>query len=271
VSRNVPRAIRVGAAALLVGVFAVGVGALVVERLDRDASVPPTPVESTDVTYPGDTPGCDGIPDVPECPPYELIEEPTLEGAVERFRNGELYLSDVAYLMYTEKDYAEALEPYLGPAALEPAYDVPDDGPWGASMEGIDPAESYGRVQEWRFAGDSLLFEMVFVLPSVEDVGTFLANHRRSLAEVGVEPVSTRGLGDGIDAPVLYRFIDGGASTPARRCVNRVIHAVDRIVFAATLATGGDCSTPPADLPIRIVLGASSRAQAILGDDPPLP
>jgi len=244
---------------------------MLIDRLGEDAPAPSAPVQSTDVTYPGDAPGCDGIPDVPECPPYALIEEPTLEGAVERFRNGELYLSDVVYLMYTEKDYAEVLEPYLGPATLEPSYDPPIDGPWGDSMEGIDRGESYGRIQQWRFTGDSLLFETVFVLPSTDDVVTFLENHRRSLSGVGVEPVIATGLGNGIDAPVLYRFIDGGAGTPARRCVNRVLHAYDRIVFAATLATGGDCSTPPIDLPVRIVVGASSRARAILGDAPPLP
>lgn len=270
-SRPIPRPLRVGAAALLASVFAAGVGALLVDRLGEDTPAPSAPVQSTDVTYPGDAPGCDGIPDVPECPPYELIEEPSFEGAVERFRNGELYLSDVAYLMYTEKDYAEALEPYLGPATLDAAYDAFSDGPWVASMEGIDPGEAYGRVQQWELVGGSLLFETVFVLPSTADVETFLGNHRDLLAGVGVRPLDLAGLGDGIDAPVVYRFQDAEALTPVRRCVNRVLYAVDRIVFTVTLATGGDCSTPPVDLPVRIVLGASSRAESILGENPPLP
>lgn len=270
-NRSLPRPVRVGVAALLVGVSVIGVTALLVERFGADEPGANAPIETGDEAYPGETPGCDGVPDVSDCPPYEPIDEPTFAGAVERYRNGKLALSDVVYLMYDETDYAAVLEPYLGPATLEPSYDVPADGPWGASMTGIDRAESYGRVQQWRLTGDSLLFEMVFVLPSSDDVGTFLANHRANLADVGVAPVRSRGLGDGIDAPVLYRFVDNGAVTPARRCINRVLHAYDRIVFAATLATGGDCSTPPADLPVRIVLGASTRARAVLGDAPPLP
>jgi hypothetical protein len=266
-----PRPVRVVAAVVLVGVFLTGTVALVLDRTAERQAVPPAPVETEDVVYPGETPGCDGIPDVPECPPYELAEEPTLEGAIERFRNGDLHIYDVVHLMYTEEDYMKALEPYLGPAVLESSYDTPLDGPWGRSMEGIDPSDSYSRVQQWVLTGDSLLLEMVFVLPSTDDVATLLENHRKLLAENGVAPLTGAGLGDGVDAPVAYRFVDGGASLPARRCVNRVMHAVGRLVFAVTLATGGDCTNPPVDLPVRIVLGAAQRAEAVLGENPDLP
>lgn len=272
VKNPVTRPLRIVAAAVLVTVFAVGIVAIALDRLRDDKSLPPARIDESTLSEPVSTgSGCDWIPDVDECPPYELIEEPTLAGAAERLRNGQLYPSDVLYLMYTEKDYTAALEPYLGPAVAQPAYVPSFDGPWGRSMEGIDRGESYQLMRPWDLAGGSVLFEFVFVLPSTADVATFLENHRVLLNEVGVRPAELPGLGDGIDAPVLYRFIDSQAPTPVRRCVNRVLHAYDRIVFAVTLATGGDCSTPPVELPVGIILGASSRARTLFGDALPLP
>lgn len=262
---------RIGVATLFVGLFVAGFGVLVLDRLSTDSPAQEKSVASTDVTYPGDTPGCDGIPDVPECPPYELIEEPTFEGAIERFRNGELRDADVIYLMLTEEDYLQAIFPYLGPAELQVGRNVPADGPWGATMTGIDQSMSFSWFQQWVLTGDSVLFEMVFVLPSPEDVPVFLANHRAQLEGVGVRPFTYKGLGDGIREPVLYRFQDGGAATPARRCVNRVMRAVDRVVFAMTLATGGDCTTPPAELPVGLLAGVVERAEAVLTLTTPLP
>jgi hypothetical protein len=110
--------------------------------------------------------------------------------------------------------------------------------------------------------GGAILFEQVFVLPDINDVATFTENHRKHMAGFGVEPLASTAAVNG--GPVLYRFQDAEASTPARRCVNRAIHAVDRVVFVVTLASGGNCTTPSPELLFSLISSITERARLIL-------
>jgi hypothetical protein len=93
-------------------------------------------------------------------------------------------------------------------------------------------------------AGNSV---QVSVLPEVADTGKFLANHKDRLQGFGIDPWQGGAFGDGTNEPVLYRFQDADAEMPARRCVNRALRVLDRIVFAVTLvsvATGEGVEPP---------------------------
>lgn len=256
------RLLRVLLASILLGAFFLGAGTLVVERYrDVEQAVDELDDQNDSAVY-EEAPGCDGLPGVDDCPPADLVDSPTLEGALERYRQGELKEFDAVYLMLTQRDYDEALAPYLGPAVAEIGTSVPESVLWNSSFAGVAKHDAFTWMQQWVLGGDAVLFEQVFVLPEQGDTLVFLENHRNHMAGFGVLPWDGRNLAEG--GPVLYRFQDADATTPSRRCVNRALQSVDRMVFAVTLASGGDCSAPVPELPLGILATIVSRAETLL-------
>lgn len=251
---------------VLLGVFVVGAASLVLSRL----AATETAVEEAfppDTTLAGEdfSEGCDGLPGPDPCPAPELIDETSLEGAIERYRQGQIADDDVVYLMMTEADYTDELAGYLGPASLEPGTTVVSNSMWDATLDGIDQELMFSWVQQWRLTGGAMLFEQVFIVPTLDDVDVFLENHRKYMDGFGVAPKVYGDAAETQRRPVLYRFQDTNASDPAQRCVNRVIHPVDRAVFVVTLLSGGDCTTPSPDLPVGIAAAIAARAELVLG------
>lgn len=261
------RLLRVLLSAVLVATFLVGAGAVLFSRLTNveDAlEEPGVPAATTVVFDETIHEGCDGLDDVSACPATELVDEDTRAGALERYRQGRLQDSDAKYLMLTQQDYDNALAGYLGAASAEPGGAIPRTPLWAASLEGVDSEGTFTWVQQWLLGGDAILFEQVFVLPQSADVATFTENHRGHMAGFGVEPLAGEGLGTGNGSPALYRFQDAEATTPARRCVNRAVQAVDRAVFVITLASGGDCTTPSPELLLTLLSSVTERARLVL-------
>lgn len=235
---------------------------LVVER-SRDVEQAVEELDDQDdAAVTEEAPGCDGLPGFDDCPPVDLVDSPTLEGALERYRQGELTKFDAVYLMLTQRDYDAALAPYLGPAVAEIGTSVPESDLWNASFAGIAKHDSFTWMQQWVLGGDAVLFEQVFVLPDQGDTVVFLENHRTHMVGFDALPWDGGNLDEG--GPVLYRFQDADATTPARRCVNRALQSVDRMVFAVTLASGGDCSAPVPELPLGILETIVNRAETLL-------
>lgn len=262
------RVLRFLLSSVLLGTFLVGAGALVLDRLgdvddalEGNGFAPETTLAFDETIHEG----CDGLDEVVACPETELVDEDTLDGALERYRQGRLQDSDAKYLMLTQQDYDTGLAGYLGAATPEPGGSIPLTPLWEATLEGIDAEATFTWVQQWVLGGDAILFEQVFVLPEETDVAAFTENHRNHMAGFGVEPLSGGGLGTGDVAPALYRFQDAEATNLARRCVNRAIQAVDRAVFVITLASGGDCTTPSPELPLAILASVTERAGRLLG------
>jgi hypothetical protein len=257
--------LRVMLTIILLGVFLVGAASLVLSRLAatekaiEEAFPPGTTLAEEDFSE-----GCDGLPGPDPCPAPELVDEMSLEGAVERYRQGQLSDDDVVYLMLTVEDYANELAGYLGPASLEPGTTVVSNPLWEATLEGVDPERSFSWVQQWRLNGGAMLFEQVFVVPSLDAVDVFLENHRKYMDGFGVVPRAYGDTAKESHGSVLYRFQDDGVGDPAQRCVNRVIHPVDRAVFVVTLLTGGDCTTPSPELPVGIAAAIAARAELVL-------
>ncbi len=261
------RLIRFLLSSALLCTFVVGVGAVIFDRSNINK------VAQDEVGLPADTTvafdetiheGCDGLDEVVACPETELIDEDTRDGAVERYKQGRLQDSDAKYLTLTQEDYDTALAKYLGAASAEPSGAIVLTPLWEASLENLDAEGTFTWVQQWLLGGDAILFEQVFVLPDVKDVATFTENHRKHMSGFGVEPLVGTAAGAVDGGPVLYRFQDDKASTPARRCVNRAIHAVDRAVFVVTLASGGNCTTPSPELLFSLISSITERAKFIL-------
>lgn len=261
------RLIRFLLTSALLCTFVVGVGAVILDRSNSDkvaqdeAGLPADTTAAFDETI---HEGCDGLDAVVACPETELVDEDTRDGALERYKQGRLDDSDAKYLTLTQEDYDTALAKYLGPASAEPSGAIVLTPLWEASLENLDSEGTFTWVQQWLLGGDAILFEQVFVLPDVTDVATFTENHRKHMAGFGVEPLAGGAGGAADGGPLLYRFQDAEASTPARRCVNRAIHAVDRAVFVVTLASGGDCTTPSPELLFAIISSITERARLIL-------
>lgn len=261
------RLVRFLLASALLCTFIVGVGAVIFDRSNNNK------VAQGEVSLPTDTTvafdetiheGCDGLADAVACPETELVDEDTRDGAVERYKQGRLNDSDAKYLTLTQEDYDTALSAYLGAAIAEPGGAIVLTPLWEASLEGLDSEGTFTWAQQWVLNGGAILFEQVFVLPDVNDVSTFTESHRKHMAGFGVEPLAGEATGAASGGPVLYRFQDEKASTPARRCVNRAIHTVERIVFVVTLASGGNCTTPSPELLFSLISSITERARLIL-------
>lgn len=258
------RLLRFTATVLLLGVFAFGAFSLVLERLatvddaisevtgDPDAALVPQ--------------GCDFMEDVTECPAPDPLDASGLEGAIERYRNGVFASSDARFLVLSDEDYRTLLEPALGPGEVQPGDVVFDVPVWEASFGGLDRSEVFTWEQQWQLVGGAVMFEQLFVLASAEDAEVFLENHEAFMVEKGAAPVSHPATGNGSEesSPLLFRFVDADASDPARRCVNRALAALDRVVFSVSLMTGGDCSAPDPSLPTGIVAAIRDRAALVL-------
>jgi hypothetical protein len=263
------RLLRFAATALLLGVFGVGAFSLVLERLAsvNDALSDATEVaeNTTDEFVPQ---GCDFVADIAECPESDPLDVSSLEGAVERYRNGVFASSDARFLVLSEEDYRILLEPVFGPAEVQEGDVVFDVPVWEASFGELDRSETFSWEQQWQLVGGAGMFEQIFVLARTEDAEEFLANHKAFMLAKGVKPVTHPATGDArmTSLPLLFRFVDVDTDDPARRCVNRALAVLDRVVFSVTLMTGGDCSTPDPSLPAGVVGALRERAEAILID-----
>lgn len=261
------RLIRFLLTSALLCTFIVGVCAIIFERSNSDKVAPGEVGLPADTTVAFDETiheGCDGLADMVACPETELIDEDTRDGAIERYKQGLLHDSDAKYLTLTQEDYDTALSAYLGTAIAEPGGAIILTPLWEASLESLDSEGTFTWAQQWVLNGGAILFEQVFVLPDANDVATFTENHRKHMAGFGVEPLASTAAGAVNGGPVLYRFQDAEASTPARRCVNRAIHTVDRAVFVVTLASGGNCTTPSPELLFSLISSITERARLIL-------
>jgi len=263
--RGRSRILRAALAAALLGVSGVGVAALVAWRL-ADPAVPPADVADVPSADPVE-PGCDFVPGAAECPEIPLVEQPTFEGAVERFRSGVTVDGDARFLVLSQTDYDSFLLPVLGPAAAQDGRAVARVPVWEASYEGLDRESGFSWEQQWDLVGGSVMFEQLFVFATEGEAVTFLGNHVGFMADLGVEPTKHPRTGPGREGmrPVLFRFVDSDAGSPARRCVNRTLVVSGRIVFSVSLLTGGDCTTPDPSLPAGIVTAVRDRAVAVLG------
>lgn len=262
VSPRVLRVLRVALATLLVGVAVTGVVLFVAARLvSPSRETPATPPVSTIVE------GCDFGPVGEPCPDEGLVDDPTFEGAVERFRQGISAPEDARFLLLTPADYDTSLRPVFGPGSSRPGH-VPLSVPaWEASYGDIERLETFSWEQSWDLVGGSVMFEHVFVLGSAEDALGFLANHAGFMDGLGVEPAVHPSSGTGApgEMPLVFRFIDADTVDPARRCVSRALAATDRMVFAVTLLTGGDCRTPDPSVPSGVTFLLRARAEEVLG------
>jgi hypothetical protein len=260
---GVPRLFRVVIATLLTGLFVTGFVLFVAARLDDgpgpDAvSEPPVPAEEV---------GCDFGPDGEACPDEGLVDAPTFEGALERYRQGIRATGDARFLLLTSADYEEVLSPVFGPAVLRRS-DSPFEVPvWEASYGDLSREGTFSWEQQWELVGGSTMFEHVFVFGSDGDALTFLSNHAGFMDGLGVGPTRHGSTGDGSPSarPLLFRFVDADASDPALRCVNRALAATGPMVFSVTLLTGGDCTTPDPSIPAEVVSLVRTRAEQVLG------
>ena len=259
------RLLRFAGTVVLLGVFMVGAVSLVLERLSTIEDAMEDPAETTSVEPV--VGGCDFVTDIDACAAPDPLDAPDLEGAIERYRAGVFASSDARFLVLSESDYAKLLVPVFGPATPQEGDVVMDVPVWDASFGGLDRSESFSWEQQWHLVGGAVMFEQIFVLGSNADAVEFLGNHEAFMTELGVAPVAHPSTGDGRDGsrPRLYRFVDADVSDPARRCVNRALVVLDRIVFSVSLMTGGDCSTPDPSLPAGVVGAVRDRAAALLG------
>lgn len=258
------RLLRFTATVLLLGVFAFGAFSLVLERLstveDAISEVIGSPAEDLVPQ------GCDFVEDATECPTPDALDAPGLDGAIERYRNGVFASADARFLVLSEDDYRTLLEPTLGPGAVQIGDVVFDVPVWEESLAELDRSEVFTWEQQWQLVGGAAMFEQIFVLSSEADARAFVGNHRAFMAAKGAAPVTHPATGDGGEAslPILFRFVDADATDPARRCVNRALAVLDRVVFSVSLLTGGDCSTPDPSLPAGIVGAVRTRAARVL-------
>lgn len=256
--------LRLAATILLLGVFGVGAFSLLLHRLSAiDSAISEITVPTTVPPVPQ---GCDFVADVDECPAPGPLDAPGIEGAVERYRNGVFAASDARFLVLSADDYRILLEPVFGPGEAQPGDVVMDVPVWEASFGDLPRTGTFSWEQQWRLVGGAAMFEQLFVLGSADDAEAFVANHEAFMSGKGVPRSSHPLAGDGREGarPMLFRFVDADASDPARRCVNRALGAVDRVVFTVSLLSGGDCSTPDPALPVGILDAVRSRAEAVL-------
>lgn len=261
--------LRFGATVLLLGVFGFGAFSLVLERLGSVNDALSDATEVVEGTADEFVPqGCDFVADVAECPESDPLDVSSIDGALERYRNGVFASSDARFLALSEEDYRILLAPVFGPAETQEGdvvYDVPV---WEASFGELDRSETFSWEQQWQLVGGAGMFEQMFVLARTEDAEVFLANHKAFMLAKGLKPVTHPATGDArmTSLPMLFRFVDADTDDPARRCVNRALAALDRVVFSVSLMTGGDCSTPDPALPAGVVGALRERAEAILVD-----